>query len=132
MSVTTLFGIVLSTWLVVGVATGVVMGRRGHAAFAWTLFGVVLGPLVLPLAAVAIQRVATRPRPRWSPSAPQGLDLSTFWSELMGPRKPTPQPGPLSPWPLIGWGGAPWHGYLTSKRPRPAWCGVNASVPPPS
>ncbi len=54
-SVSSLFGAVLATWLVIGATTGVVMGRRGHAAYAWTFFGAVLGPLVLPLAAVAIR-----------------------------------------------------------------------------
>jgi nucleotide-binding universal stress UspA family protein len=50
-------------WLVIGVATGVVMGRRGHDPFAWLLVGVLLGPLALPPAVAAARHPdLTRPR----------------------------------------------------------------------
>jgi nucleotide-binding universal stress UspA family protein len=50
-------------WLLVGVVTGVVMGRRGHDPFAWLLVGGMLGPLALPLA-VAAARHPDLARPR--------------------------------------------------------------------
>jgi nucleotide-binding universal stress UspA family protein len=40
-------------WLVIGVTTAVVMGRRGHDPFAWLLLGIMLGPLALPPALAA-------------------------------------------------------------------------------
>lgn len=40
-------------WLVIGVATAVVMGRRGHDPFTWLLVGVLLGPLAVPPAVAA-------------------------------------------------------------------------------
>jgi nucleotide-binding universal stress UspA family protein len=55
--------VVGALWLVIGVATAVVMGRRGHDPFAWLLAGVVLGPLALP-AAVAAARHPGLARPR--------------------------------------------------------------------
>jgi nucleotide-binding universal stress UspA family protein len=45
-------------WLLTGVVTGVVMGRRGHDPFAWLLVGVMLGPLCLPLAVAAARHPA--------------------------------------------------------------------------
>jgi nucleotide-binding universal stress UspA family protein len=36
-------------WASIGILTGLLMARRGHSWFAWTLLGVVLGPLVVPL-----------------------------------------------------------------------------------
>jgi nucleotide-binding universal stress UspA family protein len=36
-------------WLAIGLLTGLLMARRGHSWFAWTLLGTVLGPLVVPL-----------------------------------------------------------------------------------
>jgi hypothetical protein len=38
------------TWVAIGVVSAVVMGRRGSARFSWLVLGVVLGPLVIPLA----------------------------------------------------------------------------------
>lgn len=37
-------------WVVIGLVTGTVMGRRGHSWFGWTAIGCVLGPLVIPVA----------------------------------------------------------------------------------
>lgn len=59
-------------WLVIGVATAVVMGRRGHDPFAWLLVGVMLGPLALPPAVAAARHPGlTRPR-RLLSGAPAG------------------------------------------------------------
>jgi nucleotide-binding universal stress UspA family protein len=35
-------------WILIGVATALAMGRRGHSPWGWGLLGAVLGPLVLP------------------------------------------------------------------------------------
>lgn len=40
----------LAVWVGIGLVIGVVMGRHGHSALSWTLLGVVLGPLAVPLA----------------------------------------------------------------------------------
>jgi nucleotide-binding universal stress UspA family protein len=37
-------------WVVIGVVSAFVMGRRGHAPYPWLLIGAVLGPLVIPVA----------------------------------------------------------------------------------
>jgi nucleotide-binding universal stress UspA family protein len=47
--------IVVLVWALLGVSMAVVMGRRGHQPFMWLVLGIVLGPLVLPLAASAIR-----------------------------------------------------------------------------
>jgi nucleotide-binding universal stress UspA family protein len=39
-----------AVWIVVGVVSAFVMGRRGHAPFNWLILGAVLGPLVIPVA----------------------------------------------------------------------------------
>jgi nucleotide-binding universal stress UspA family protein len=44
-----LFGL-LAVWIVFGVVSALVMGRRGHAPFNWLILGAVLGPLVIPVA----------------------------------------------------------------------------------
>ena len=36
-------------WVTIGILTGLLMARRGHSWFTWTLLGAVLGPLVVPL-----------------------------------------------------------------------------------
>jgi nucleotide-binding universal stress UspA family protein len=41
---------IVAAWVAVGVVTALVMGRRGFSAWAWLFIGVVLGPLVVPLA----------------------------------------------------------------------------------
>jgi nucleotide-binding universal stress UspA family protein len=38
------------SWAVIGVASAVVMGRRGYSPFSWLVLGAALGPLVIPLA----------------------------------------------------------------------------------
>ena len=43
-------------WAFIGVVAAVVMGRRGHAVYPWTVLGVVLGPLVIPLTVSAVRR----------------------------------------------------------------------------
>jgi len=88
-------------WLVIGVTTAVVMGRRGHDPFAWLLLGMILGPLALP-PALAADRHPGLVRPRrllagtpgrgrvsllvgidGSPQAAAALDAALL---LLGPR----------------------------------------------
>ena len=57
-----LFGL-LAVWIVFGVVSALVMGRRGHAPFNWLILGAVLGPLVIPVA-LSSMRDARRVRPR--------------------------------------------------------------------
>ncbi len=49
------FIIVALVWALLGVSMAVLMGRRGHQPFMWLVLGIVLGPLVLPLAASALR-----------------------------------------------------------------------------
>ena len=55
MSFTTFLLAVACLWLFTGLGAGVVLGRRGHDPFTWGLLGAVLGPIVVPLAVVAIR-----------------------------------------------------------------------------
>ena len=55
MSFTTFLLALACLWLFAGLGAGLVLGRRGHAPFTWVLLGAVLGPLVVPLAVVAIR-----------------------------------------------------------------------------
>lgn len=48
-------------WLAVGVVTVVVMHRRGHDVFSWSLLFLVLGPLAVPLAVSAERHVPPEP-----------------------------------------------------------------------
>jgi nucleotide-binding universal stress UspA family protein len=50
---------VFALWLLIGLVSATVMGRRGYAPFTWLVLGAVLGPLVIPLA-VARMRDARR------------------------------------------------------------------------
>lgn len=43
-------------WVVVGLALGWFMGRRGYEAYTWALIGVVLGPIAVALAVVWVLR----------------------------------------------------------------------------
>jgi nucleotide-binding universal stress UspA family protein len=54
MSPTALLLIVFISFVAIGVAASIFMGRRGHNPFAWLLLGAFLGPLVLPVIAVAV------------------------------------------------------------------------------
>jgi nucleotide-binding universal stress UspA family protein len=47
---------ILVTWLAIGVVLSVLLGRRGHSAFAWFVIGLMLGPLAIPIAVVAWRR----------------------------------------------------------------------------
>jgi len=49
-STTSALFVVMIVWVVTGLVTGIVMGRRGHSWFGWTAIGCVLGPLVIPVA----------------------------------------------------------------------------------
>jgi len=49
-SATTFLLIVVPAWVVIGLLTSYVMGRRGHDLFSWGALGALFGPLVIPLA----------------------------------------------------------------------------------
>lgn len=53
MSASSLLLVIAAVWVAIGVVTAVVMGRRGFSAWTWLVVGVVLGPLVVPLAIAA-------------------------------------------------------------------------------
>jgi nucleotide-binding universal stress UspA family protein len=55
--VTSALAVVIAVWLVVGLLTGVAMGRRGHSWFGWTVIGCGLGPLVIPVALASVGRL---------------------------------------------------------------------------
>ena len=77
MSATSMLLLVLVAWLAIGVAAGVVMGRRGHEPFGWLLLGAILGPLVLPVAVASEHRtdVAAPRRLAAGRQAGGGVDL---------------------------------------------------------
>ena len=41
---------VFALWVVIGVVSAFVMGRRGHAPYPWLVLGALLGPFVIPVA----------------------------------------------------------------------------------
>ncbi|MGZ8597165.1 MAG: hypothetical protein ACXWX4_04835 [Actinomycetota bacterium] len=53
MSASSLLLVIAAVWVAIGVVTAVVMGRRGFSAWTWLVVGVVLRPLVVPLAIAA-------------------------------------------------------------------------------
>ena len=55
MSFTTFLLAIACLWLFAALGACFVLGRRGHDPFTWGLLGAVLGPLVVPLAVVAIR-----------------------------------------------------------------------------
>jgi nucleotide-binding universal stress UspA family protein len=61
MSATGALTVLILSWVVIGVAAAIVMGRRGHAPYSWALMGAVLGPLVVPLMISATRRERTSP-----------------------------------------------------------------------
>jgi len=64
--------IVVAGWAAIGVVTGLVMGRRGFSAWAWLFIGVVLGPLVVPLAFASIREGRPVMLERLSEGRPSG------------------------------------------------------------
>jgi nucleotide-binding universal stress UspA family protein len=46
-----LFAVMAATWATIGAVLSILMGRRGHDAYAWLLLGMFLGPIALILAA---------------------------------------------------------------------------------
>jgi hypothetical protein len=54
MSATTALFIFLAVWVTIGIVASILMGRRGHNPFAWLVLGTILGPLVVPVAIVAV------------------------------------------------------------------------------
>jgi nucleotide-binding universal stress UspA family protein len=57
---TYVFVVLAGVWLAIGIASAIVMGRRGHDPWSWGVLGAVFGPLVVPLA-VAVHRRDRRP-----------------------------------------------------------------------
>lgn len=70
MSATVLLLSAAAVWCAIGIVVSIWMRRRGHAFFMWLYLGVVLGPLVLPLAleAIASERVVSNTALHASPS----------------------------------------------------------------
>lgn len=62
MSPTVLLLILFVSFVTIGVAASIFMGRRGHNPFAWLLLGAILGPLVIPVIAVAVNEERMRQR----------------------------------------------------------------------
>jgi nucleotide-binding universal stress UspA family protein len=60
MGATEVLLLVVLIWALIGVATALVMGRRGHHPFTWLVLSLALGPLVIPVAASSSRR--DRPR----------------------------------------------------------------------
>ena len=50
-------------WALIGVVAAIVMGRHGHAVYPWTVLGVLLGPLVIPLTVSAVRREQSASKP---------------------------------------------------------------------
>jgi nucleotide-binding universal stress UspA family protein len=50
MSEELVIGVIVVTWVAIGLTLSVVMGRRGHDAWAWMVLGTLLGPLAIALA----------------------------------------------------------------------------------
>ncbi len=48
--------VVLPLWVLTGLATALIMRRRGHGEYAWGLLGAVFGPLVIAFAVDAVRR----------------------------------------------------------------------------
>lgn len=63
---------IAAAWVAAGLVAGVVMRRRGHDTFSWTLLFLFLGPLAIPLA-VSAERHPT-PEPE-GPFHPGNLDV---------------------------------------------------------
>jgi len=65
MSATTFLAIIIGIWIVIGIATAIVMGRRGHRPYTWVLLGAFLGPLVVvpALEAIGSESGASESRP---------------------------------------------------------------------
>ena len=70
MSPTALLLILFMSFATIGVAASILMGRRGHNPFAWLLLGAILGPLVIPVIAVAVDEERMRQRHRWLQDSP--------------------------------------------------------------
>jgi nucleotide-binding universal stress UspA family protein len=62
MSPTMALLLLLTVWVTFGVIASIFMGRRGHNPFAWLVLGAILGPLVIPVAAVAVHEERMRQR----------------------------------------------------------------------
>jgi nucleotide-binding universal stress UspA family protein len=63
MSATGALVVFLLLWALIGVVAAIVMGRRGHAVYPWTVLGVLLGPLVIPLTVSAVRREQRASKP---------------------------------------------------------------------
>ena len=77
--------IVVAGWVAIGVVTGLVMGRRGFSAWSWLFIGVVLGPLVVPLAVASIREGRPVMLERLSEGRPSGGGYGTRSSRCRTP-----------------------------------------------
>ena len=62
MSPTMSLAVIFAAFVTIGVIASIFMGRRGHNPFAWLALGAILGPLVIPVAAVAVHEERIRQR----------------------------------------------------------------------
>ena len=63
MSATNALLVLVVAWALIGVVAAIIMAGRGHARYSWTMLGVLLGPLVIPLAISATRREPTPTSP---------------------------------------------------------------------
>jgi nucleotide-binding universal stress UspA family protein len=56
---TSMLLLIAAVWMLIGITTAVVMGRRGYHAWSWLVMAAALGPLVIPLALTASRRPRT-------------------------------------------------------------------------
>lgn len=62
-------------WVLIGIAIGIVMGRRGHYLPAWLALGIAWGPFTIPIAWSAVRREPTGARHVVRPGALHGGDV---------------------------------------------------------
>src|SRR5690606_2198905 len=74
----TVFAVFIVVWVLIGVATGLWMARRGHDP-RWTLIAVILGPLFVPIAYERVERsprsIEAVPLERWGADTSDSGDL---------------------------------------------------------
>lgn len=70
MTATQLLLMIAALWMAIGVVASVAMGRRGHNPFAWLALGAIFGPLLIPIATVAVRDERMRRRREVSGGSP--------------------------------------------------------------
>jgi nucleotide-binding universal stress UspA family protein len=78
MSPTNALFVLVVVWALIGAVAGFVMARRGHARYPWTMLGVLLGPLVIPLAISATRREPVAPTTRLTRREPRSRELAVL------------------------------------------------------